>query len=156
MISQPDLRCVRALLDDPAEHDSEWGRSCHFCHSDHGRYDAPLEHYIDCPWLLACANFGVQVDWAAHVVFQPQIKPCEECGYYYVYRGDWRGRDMPEQCSDDLHDTHDTHVAATYNMTLEEYRATDPILLWTKSYRSGWVARGGISHIKPPDIFNEP
>lgn len=154
-MSHSDLWFIHQLLLGPEEYDSEWGRSCHFCHSDHGRYDAPLEHYIDCPWLWACSHFGVPVDWAKHVVFEPEIKPCEECGYYYVFSDDWRGRDLPEPCAEELIEIHDAHIAESLHMTLEQYRAASPYALMLRSVNFH-ATRGGISFIKPPDVFKEP
>lgn len=117
---------ILTLLADPASHDSEWGRSCHFCESSHGRYDEPLLHYIDCPWIIAMDRAGLPLP-SGHGIFEPKRStPCERCGWYYNSREDWRGREMPPPAGPELQLAHDTHIAEDHGITIEEYYAGPP------------------------------
>lgn len=155
---------VYRLLEEPEQNDSEWGRSCHFCGSTHGRYDAPLEHYIDCPWLLGATRAGV--DTTGHIVFVPTPNAeCAACGWYYNSREEWRGREdeMPPPADPALSEIHDTHIAVDHGITLEQFRGNE--LYWMHRWMMQEVSermiarfteeRGGISYIQPPDLSDE-
>lgn len=165
------------LLIEPEEHDSEHGRSCHFCGSTHGRYDEPLEHYIDCVWLIACTSAGVSTE--GHLVYEPKMmEPCEKCGWYYDSPDDWRGRGLPRpEATDEMGEAHDRHRCEEHGITYEQYLVGpgggvggypvfgfDGRLAWDmkwmheemwKSMRFNPAERGAIAYIKPPDLSDE-